>query len=358
MDLPPQMPATPNAFQDRRTGLKIFGFLTLMLGGLFALFAAAMTFTLTMHPTAATAQAKAVLPMVLIEYGGLAVALVWLGIGSMMARRWARALLLIFSWSWLVMGVYVCVVLAVMLPRIMNDATHPNAVAKAEVNPAAAGTVDAANPLTPVPAPAMPAAATTAVSVIVSVVMFVMFIAMPGVWLLFYRSPHVKATCEAYDPVVRWTDGRPLPVTAMSLWLAVCTPMTLLGPAMYNGVLPAFGTFVTGPVGSILYVVLALNWGYCAWLLYRMQPRGWSWTVGTFVVVSISMFITYSRHEITEMYTLMGMSAGQIAQMQTMNFMQGHSAAWITLLSMLPFYGFLFYLRRFFIGPQEAPLGG
>ena len=38
---------------------------------------------------------------------------------------------------------------------------------------------------------------------------FVIYIVIPGVAVLFYRSPHVKHTCEVRDPVERWTDRCP-----------------------------------------------------------------------------------------------------------------------------------------------------
>jgi hypothetical protein len=51
----------------------------------------------------------------------LAVALVWLGIGSIQARCRARALP-IFSWSWLVMGRLCLVMMAFLVPRCKRRA--------------------------------------------------------------------------------------------------------------------------------------------------------------------------------------------------------------------------------------------
>ena len=93
-------------YKDRSAGLLIFGILTILLGCVAGLFVPLMFFGQAMSAKARTgvpAPFSAILPAVLI-YSVLAVALVWLGIGSIMARRWARALLLIFSWSWLILG--------------------------------------------------------------------------------------------------------------------------------------------------------------------------------------------------------------------------------------------------------------
>src|SRR3954469_578396 len=84
-------------YKDRSTGLLIFGILTLLLGCLSGLLVPLMLFGQTVAakaPNAPPVNHAAVVPGVII-YGLLAVALVWLGIGSIKARRWARALLLI-----------------------------------------------------------------------------------------------------------------------------------------------------------------------------------------------------------------------------------------------------------------------
>jgi hypothetical protein len=105
--IPPVETALLPDYKDRSTGLMVFGILTLLLGCLAGLFVSLMLvgqMAAAKAPNAPPANYAAILPAIGI-YGGLAVALIWLGIGSIMARRWARALLLIFSWSWLIMGI-------------------------------------------------------------------------------------------------------------------------------------------------------------------------------------------------------------------------------------------------------------
>ena len=115
----PTEPVVPIEFEDRKTGLIVFGILTTLLGGLCALFVPLMFFSLTMSAKAGVPTSmQAILPAVSV-YGILAVVLIWLGVGSIMARRWARALLLIFSWSWLLMGVVSIGVMAFLGPQAM-----------------------------------------------------------------------------------------------------------------------------------------------------------------------------------------------------------------------------------------------
>ena len=207
---PPSAPVPPipppAAYKDRSTGLVVFGILTILLGCVCAMFLPMMLFG-QLANAENTGTPPNFLVMLPVDglYGVLAVALVWLGIGSIKARRWARALLLIFSWSWLVMGFLMLVVMAFVMPIIMANAS-------------------AASP----GHPALPAAAMTVMMIFMLGFFGVFFVLVPGVFTFFYRSPHVKATCEARDPAMCWTDACPLPVLALCLWLAVGLPMMLL----------------------------------------------------------------------------------------------------------------------------------
>ena len=325
--IPPNPTTTPSPeFKDRKTGLVIFGILTMIMGGLCALFVPLMFFGQAMAAKSGTPQNTQVMIPAIVMYGVLAVALVWLGIGSMMARRWARALLLIFSWSWLLIGLVAMGVMVFVLPQIMQTIQTTGSPGQ----------------------PEMPAAAKTMMVVITMMVLAVVYVILPGAWVLFYGSFHVKATCEAYDPVVRWTDHCPLPALAVSLWLAFSAPMMLLMAVVYKGVLPVFGSFVVGPAGSALCVLLALLWSYSAWAFYRLDRRGWWVVVVSIAIFSISAFITYSRRDLMEVYSLMGYPPEQIAQIQKFNFLKGSTMAWASLCGAVPLLSYLFYVRRFF----------
>src|SRR5205814_1536660 len=95
----------PAQFKDRKIGLMIFGAATAFLGCCCALLVPLVIFGAAMAakgPNPPPAMPN-IFPIVAL-YGALAGALVWLGIGSMMTRRWARAILAIWSWSWLLVG--------------------------------------------------------------------------------------------------------------------------------------------------------------------------------------------------------------------------------------------------------------
>jgi hypothetical protein len=179
---PVESTSQPMSYKDRSVGLIIFGILTILLGCLSGLLVLLMLVgqAMSARTTGASAPFSTILPGIFI-YGALAVALVWLGIGSIMARRWARALLLIFSWSWLSLGLFIVVMMAFFMPKMM-------------ANMSSSGTTDH---------PAMTSSMIAGMMFVMFLVFGVLFVILPVVWTFFYNSRHVKATCEMRDPATR-----------------------------------------------------------------------------------------------------------------------------------------------------------
>ena len=111
-------------YKDRSAGLIAFGIIEILIGGLFALFVPLMLLgqVLSAKQTGAEPQYQMLITPVAI-YGAAAVILIVLGIGSIRVRRWARALSLIVAWSWLLIGAIAVVFMAIMFPRILNQAS-------------------------------------------------------------------------------------------------------------------------------------------------------------------------------------------------------------------------------------------
>jgi hypothetical protein len=161
-------------FKDRRGGLICFGILMIVIGCVCALFVPLMFLGQMMSVKAiGGAPNYSMMAPGAVMYAMLAVAFVWLGIGSIMARRWARALLLVLSWIWLVSGIFVIVFMAFFLPAIL--ANQPPGGYQ------------------------LPEAARVVTMIVMLGFMGVTLVVLPTVLVLFYRSPHVKATCEARD---------------------------------------------------------------------------------------------------------------------------------------------------------------
>ena len=323
-NLPP-IEAAP-VYKDRSTGLTLFGIMTILLGGLAGLFTLLMFVPLMMTKTAG---APSVNPSTILLgsgiYAGLAVALIWLGIGSIQKRRWAWALLLIFSWSWLIMGI----VMTAMMPFVMSKAMAnlpPNAKTGQ---------------------PALPPGAVTGMVIGMTIFFFVAFVLVPVVWIFFYNSRHVKATCEARDPVTRWTDACPLPVLAFCLWTWLAVPMMLVMSLTGLAVMPCFGVFVSGLTGSLFCLVIAAVWGWAGWWLYRLDARGWWLILVAMVLFTVSALLTYAHHDIIEAYQLQGLPQAQIDQIQKMGLFTGNRMSWFMALFTLPFVGYLLFIKKY-----------
>jgi len=315
----------PIPYKDRYAGLVVFGIFTILLGCLAALFVPLMLVGRMAAPAgSAQPPLSSILPAMIV-YGILAVALVWLGIGSIMARRWARALLLIFSWSWLVMGVLGLIFLMIFLPKMLMN-----------ISDASSGH------------PAMPPEVRVTMMVTMAIIFGGIFVLMPAVWTFFYNSRHVKATCQARDPVMRWTDACPLPVLGLSAWLAFSAPMLLITPIITgHGVMPFFGMFLSGIPGGLFCLVTACVWGYAAWALYKLKPRGW-WIIFIAIIVFMtSTVITFSMHDPMEMYRLMGYPKEQIAQIEKSGLFAGKGFVWLCMIWIVPFLGYLWFVRKF-----------
>jgi MFS family permease len=322
---PPPIPAA--SFKDRNTGLVVFGILTILIGVSCALFVP----LIFLAQSAAARSAQPGLPTANIlpaiaMFGCMAVIFIWLGIGSTLARRWARALLLVFAWSWLLLGGISLIMLLVMLPRML-----------ASIN-----TVQSGNQTVE-----LPAGAKVIMMAIPVVMMTATYVVLPAIWVLFYGRKDVKRTCEVRDPKPRWTDRCPLPVLGVSLWLWLGALMMLVIPFAFHGVFPLFGTILVGWAGTILYITLAVLWIYAAWALYRLDRKGWWVLFVAMIAISISTFLTYSRHDVTEIYRIAGYSEAQLDQLEKANVFAGAHMAWISLIFAVPFLVYLLYIRRY-----------
>jgi hypothetical protein len=319
--------ASVPAYKDRSTGLVVFGIMTLLLGCLAGLFVPLTLFGLLMAakaPNAPPQNHAAIMPVIVI-YGGLAMMLIWLGIGSIKSRRWARALLLIFSWSWLIMGIFMTVVTPFFMSKVFANLPPDAKMGQ----------------------PAMPPAAITGMIVGMTIFFGIFFVLMPALWTFFYGSRHVKATCEARDPVTRWTDACPLPVLVFCLWTWLAVPMMLVWPLTGQAVMPCFGIFVSGLPGALFCVVVAVIWGMAGWWLYRLEARGW-WLIFTATVLFIvSALLTYAHHDVIELYQLQGLPQAQIDQITKTGLLAGNRMGWLTTLCSLPFLGYLLFIKKY-----------
>ena len=320
-------PTPSAAYKDRSTGLTIFGVLTLILGCLVGLMVPMMLAGQAMAAKNSNVPPPngASILMGMAAYGGLAVAMICMGIGSIRKRRWARALLLIYAWCWLVMGI----LMTVITPFIMSKSL-------ANLPPDAASG-----------RPAMSPEMITGMVIGMTIFFFMIFVVVPALWVFFYQSRHVKATCEALDPVTRWTDACPLPVLAVSLLTWATVPMTILMSLTNMAVMPFFGLLLNGLPATILFVVTAGAWALAGWWLYRLEGRGWWLMLTVILIFMVSAFLTYSHHDLIDVYQLQGLPQAQIDQIQRMGLFPQNAMNLYMLLSSVPAVGYLLFIKKY-----------
>jgi hypothetical protein len=321
-----EVPTTPvQTYKDRRAGLVVFGILQIALGLLAALMSLFMVVGVLAGSAAArgAAQARVMAPAALL-YLAVAVMFVVLGIGSIRARRWARAIILALSWTWLIVGVLTSIGFVAMSPR-MFDALPPE---QASAKPIVIGCM--------------------------SVFLGLFFVVLPLVFVLFYRGPSVRATVEAVDAVPRWTDGVPLPLLIFSLWMLSSAFSVMFFGSMYTAI-PAGPWMLRGV--SALALVLAIG-GVMLFIglgsLRRMRAA-W-WTALALLIVGVGYGAAFMRKiDVAAWYEAMSMpmEPRQLEMVQSI-YSSPFFYLWMAIIWAL-YLGFLLYLRRyFFAGPADS----
>ncbi len=304
------------SFKDRKVGLVVFGIFQILLGGLCALFLPLIVLGTMMDKSASL---RAVVPGALF-YAFLAAWFITMGVGSILARRWARALSLIFSCLWLACGVSALAFLLLLMPDIFAQMSRSGQ---------------------------MPAQAVAIAKIVMFGTLSFIYVFLPSAFLLFYAGRNVRATCEARDARERWTDRCPLPVLALSLmflsWAASAAFMVT-----YNWATPVFGRILTGAAGAAVVVLSTAFSLWVAWGLYRLRIAAWWGAAALAALWGSSTLFTFGRIDLAELYTKMNLPAEQIQAMQQCGMPQSGQLIWLMLAWFSAFLVYLLYTKKFF----------
>jgi len=318
-------------FKDRKTGLVVFGILHIIFGGVCALMVPFMIFGMIAsgvldNSAAARMRPTMMIPALLI-YVLLAVWFICMGIGSIKARRWARALVLVSSWLWLICGISGLIFILLLMPDMYDRMGESGKV---------------------------PPEVARIMKYFMTVFMTVLYVIIPAVLVLFYGSKNVKATCQFRDSRVRWTDKCPLPVLALSLMFgfwAVSIPFSVF----YGSVIPFFGFILSGMRGAAVVLLVMLLSGYVAWGTYRLSINAWWGAVLLVVGWAVSVGVTFSRVSILDLYEKMNFPEQQLDIMKQYSISQDYMVLFFGLWA-VAFLGYLIYTRRYFVPPPEQEI--
>lgn len=316
-------PAKP--FSDRSSWIAVFGVVEIGLGLacllLCALLLALAAFGPSLGARGAGLGARTV-GSSLAVYLTLATFFVWMGIGTLRKRRWARTLMLSSSWIWLAVGVFgMGIWFLVLLPGL--------------------------NGLLELPADTEGAGAVTAiVGVVATLFMTIVYVVLPLAFVLFLRSPGVRQSFEIHDPVPRWTDRCSAGVLSMILTLAYGAFSCLY--ALTFDVVPFFGILLRGLPAAALLVASAAALAWLAYGFYELRPGAWWGTLLFTLLWTVSSVLTFLRAPIEDVYRAAGIDAEQLETLRGMGLASPSFLVGVTLASALTVVAYLVFLRKEF----------
>jgi hypothetical protein len=311
--------------------LKAAGVLQMILGAMSAFIVPCVLLGIFVQSALPAAQRPSLGSQVagIFVYVGLAVFFGWTGLGAWRHRRWARPIMLALSVPGLVMGVIASAAMIAMSSTMLDMSLR---MAASAGGPAAA------------PPPGLMQAL-----MLVSVVIGVgIYIGLPGLFAGLYWGEDLRRVCEEIDERPRWTDGVPIPIIGMSLWLALLAAGSVFVPAY--GVAPIFGVLLTGWATIAYALVLAVVSGGLAVAVFRRQPIGWVGTLCLVLALGASHMVSFARVPMIDIYRAMNMPRAQLEALESVDLsamnqvaLGGGGAVLVALV------GFLGWARRFFV---------
>ncbi|MEM7011628.1 MAG: hypothetical protein AAF585_09110 [Verrucomicrobiota bacterium] len=180
---------------------------------------------------------------------------IWLGIGSMMCRRWAQKLLLATGWAWAVFQLIGFISMLVMIPAILKF----NEAMVGIAGPPGSGSVGMSG----------------LADIIQQVISQFAGLVPPIILIIVYSLKNVKLTFSHLDQKSRWTDDIPIP--ALAVWIAF-----MWGLLFFVGTTPlsydfgyAFGVILTGPSALGFFVLQLVICILAAFLIAKRNIVGW-----------------------------------------------------------------------------------
>lgn len=278
--------STPTASppsRDRRAVLAVLGVVLILLGlGAWAMMG------LTFLASRAAQREGGELPVSamvsgLAAYGVVGALMIGLGMGSLRARRWARALIVAFTYHWSMTGLLGMALLGGVLPYVFRQL--------------------------PTGADAPPSTVLIGLLIVVVGVLAIFFVALPLGLFFFYRGGAVHATCVVAQPDASWTDAVAFPLLAAGLGLLMMGLMLLPMPFSGAAKFPLFGIYVGGTAAVVawsLLAVAALLGGVGIW---RRLPAAWWLALATLLFFGASASITYARMDFRQLIAELGVDA-------------------------------------------------
>lgn len=317
----PQPPPLPD-YRDLRFCLILFGVFLVLGGGLCLLLAAFLLVLPALPlPKGEVGISYQMMGPAAVFYVLLGIAGVWLGIGSILCRRWARTLLLLANIFWLVCGTMGFLFMLFFMGEMREQMQITSG------------------------GEAPPPSILLIVQLISLVTAGIIYVVIPGIGTWFYSHRSTRLTCEAHDPKVRWTDRLPTPLLGLIL-LNGFMAVSFAGMAIFLPVFPAFGTYLSGISAMILMLLIGGIYTACTWGLAHRRLAFWWISLITILLVAASYTSTFLLHGLMPMYELLDFDEAMLAVLRESPMVQSKSMGIMTCLYVIPFLWLLLYCKR------------
>jgi len=216
-------------YKWQRIGLIIFGLLTILMGIVFLASFLHMLFS----PESKITEWGFGKWWKLILLNSISIVLsIWLGIGSVLAQKWARNSLLILSWGWLITTSIK--IFTRILEHDIFDWDWSIILTEIVLGPV-----------------------------------------LPLLFVIFYIQPTVRETCKNIDLKNHWLDRFPLPVTAVGFLLIGAAFYIFVSLPLNNFAVTFFNFDFYGWMGAILQVLEIVLIFFLVSLIFRSYVYSW-----------------------------------------------------------------------------------
>jgi hypothetical protein len=303
-------------------GLVVFGLIEILIGVFLALLVPLMVVAALAAQKLDIEEAGLDLGTTVVSgltYGAIAVLMIWIGIGSIRARKWARAVMLSVSWLWLITGAVSMVIFWIAMPRFWAVAGVSDLVGDAQ----------------------------WMVTLTTTLFVGLIYVVLPLAFVVFYRLESVAATCRARDTGSSWVDGRPQGVINLVVvcWLIV---VSFLIVPLYGFLFPLCGLLLAGWAGAVGWAAVL---GATLSLLHSAMTgdrRGWTVAMVVSVLVAASFTITSALVPYVQWIEGMNLPPEQREVYVVLWNPDRFEMAVVSLLFWATWIGYMLYVKRYF----------
>lgn len=246
-----------------------------------------------------------------IGYYLIAAIAIPLGYAHLKIRRWARKIALALLYDWLVFGLPLSIIFFLMLLTAKD-----------------------------LPQWSLP---------ILALAFLVIY---PLLLIRFHQSFAVRKTFDDRNPRSTWVEEIPQAILVIA-GLTILFALLLHIPALFNGLFPLFGTFLSDISGMILLDVSVFCLAFLSWGLLRRKKWAWWGSLAFFGLLTLSSTITLSIAQVSDIFERLHLAPLEMELLQNVPFQGIHLPIFIGA-PLLATWIIILFSRRSFLGKSTT----